>query len=57
LYCPPSCITCSRTILEAKAARVWLWHEEGWAMYSADDFHAQSLAHPKHSLPVIRRDA
>jgi len=54
---PPSCITCSRTILEAKAARVWLWHEEGWAMYPADDFHVRSLAHPKHGLPVIRRDA
>lgn len=51
---PPSCITCSRTILEAKAARVWLWHEEGWTMYAADDFHVRSLAHPKHSLPVIQ---
>lgn len=51
---PPSCISCSRDMLAAEVARVWLWHEEGWRSYDAADFHARSLTHEKHRLPVIR---
>lgn len=53
---PPSCITCSRSLLEAGVSWVWLWHETGWAGYAAADFHALSLAHEKHRLPVMRAD-
>lgn len=56
----PSCITCSRTMLLAGVASVWLWHGDGgwsgWHRYPAAEFHALSLAHEKHRLPVIRRD-
>jgi deoxycytidylate deaminase len=51
----PSCITCSRTMLEAGVSWVWLWHDAGWTGYSAADFHAASLAHDKHRLPVMRQ--
>ena len=50
----PSCITCSRTILMAGAAAIWLWHEEGWRRYEPAEFHTLSLLHEKHNLPVIR---
>lgn len=56
----PSCITCSRTMLLAGVAKVWLWHGgigwSGWHGYPAAEFHALSLANEKHRLPVIRRD-
>ncbi len=51
----PSCTTCSRTMLEGKVARIWLWHDTGWRAYEADEFHEISLRHPKHDLPIIRR--
>lgn len=51
---PPSCITCSRTILMAGAAAIWLWHDDGWRRYEPAEFHALSLQHEKHRLPVIR---
>lgn len=51
---PPSCITCSRDMLEAGARSIWLWHADGWREYQADEFHALSLQHEKHRLPVIR---
>ena len=50
----PSCISCSRDMLEAGVAVVWLWHDTGWRGYAADEFHALSLQHEKHRLPVIR---
>ena len=49
---PPSCITCSRTILIAGAAAIWLWHDDGWRRYEAAEFHALSLQHEKHGLPT-----
>jgi hypothetical protein len=52
---PPSCISCSRDMLDAGVASVWLWHESGWREYPAAGFHALSLVHEKHRLPVIRR--
>lgn len=52
---PPSCVACSRDMLEAGVASVWLWHETGWCEYPAAEFHALSLAHAKHRLPVIRQ--
>lgn len=56
---PPSCVTCSRTLLVAGVADVWLWHGgeqwSGWHCYEAATFHALSLQHEKHRLPVIRR--
>lgn len=50
---PPSCITCSRDMLDAGVSLVWLWHEEGWVSYNAAAFHRLSLQHEKHRLPVI----
>jgi deoxycytidylate deaminase len=50
---PPSCVTCSRTLLAAGASNIWLWHDEGWKSYAADAFHFASLSHQKHGLPVI----
>lgn len=50
---PPSCITCSRDMLEAGISWVWLWRESGWTAYGAAEFHALSLRHEKHRLPVI----
>jgi deoxycytidylate deaminase len=52
---PPSCISCSRDMLEAGVAVVWLWHDTGWTSYPAEVFHRLSLQHEKHRLPVIRR--
>lgn len=40
---PPSCWQCSRMILEAGIARVWLKHERGWTAYPAAEFHAVTL--------------
>jgi hypothetical protein len=51
---PPSCITCSRTVLMAGAAAIWLWHDDGWRRYEPVEFHTLSLLHEKHQLPVIR---
>ena len=53
---PPSCVECSKLMLTAGIAAVWLLHEspEGgppqWRRYDADDFHRRTLAHL--SLPV-----
>lgn len=51
---PPSCVTCSRTMLLHSVAGVWLWHAEGWRRYPVVEFHELSLQHPKNQLPVIR---
>lgn len=59
---PPSCVTCSRTMLMAGAAGIWLWldaeHADGgvpvWRWYGAVEFHTLSLLHPRNNLPVIR---
>lgn len=51
----PSCWQCSRVILAAGIAWVWLLHEDGWRRYSAVEFHALTLA--ACGLPDIRRPA
>lgn len=55
---PPSCITCSRTMLLVGVAEIWLWHGgdgwSSWRCYGAAEFHEMSLRHEKHNLPVIR---
>ncbi len=59
---PPRCVTCSRTMLMAGAAGIWLWldaeHADGgepaWRWYGAVEFHTLSLLHPRNNLPVIR---
>lgn len=49
---PPSCVACSKMILEAGIVRVWLLHETGLRLYSAEDFHVQSLLF--NNLPIVR---
>ena len=49
---PPSCVRCSAVILQRGLVRVWLLEETGLRLYSAEDFHVQSLLHG--GLPVIR---
>ena len=59
---PPNCISCSRTMLMAGAAGIWLWLapeladvlKPTWRWYGAVELHVLSLLHPKHNLPVIR---
>ena len=48
----PSCWQCSRSILAAGVAWMWLLHEDGWRRYSAVEFHALTLA--ACGLPDIR---
>lgn len=40
---PPSCDQCSKLILRAGIAGVWLLHEEGWKRYTAQEFHEATL--------------
>lgn len=49
---PPSCPHCSKAILDRGILRVWLLHETGLRLYSAEDFHVQTLINCE--LPVIR---
>lgn len=59
---PPSCVTCSRTMLMAGATGIWLWLDAehsgtgapAWRWYDAVEFHTLSLLHPRNNLPVIR---
>lgn len=48
---PPNCWQCSRTILDAEIAGVWLLHEEGLRRYSAAEFHRLTLE--TCGLPVV----
>jgi len=48
---PPSCWQCSRLLLGAKIKKVWLLHEEGLKLYTARDFHEQTLKNC--GLPAI----
>jgi hypothetical protein len=51
----PSCVACSKTILDTKAIGVvWLAGCDGVRPYTSLDFHEASLTHPKNRLPVIR---
>lgn len=47
---PPSCLRCSRLIVETRLSGMWLFHESGWHCYDAAEFHHKSLGH--HSKPV-----
>lgn len=40
---PPSCWQCSRMIVEAGIAGMWLYHEDGWKRYTAEEFHQLTL--------------
>jgi hypothetical protein len=40
---PPSCVECSKLILAAGIAGMWLFHADGWRRYDASDFHGVSL--------------
>lgn len=41
----PSCHTCSRLMLRAGVARMWLLQSDGWRSWSALEFHRATLAH------------
>ncbi len=49
----PSCPDCSKSILDRGFKRVWLLHETGLRLYSAEDFHVQTLINC--DLPLIRQ--
>lgn len=42
---PPSCADCSKHLLAASIAWMWLWEEKrgGWVRYTALDFHLATL--------------
>lgn len=40
---PPSCAECSKLMLAASVAGMWLLHEDGWRRYDMHDFHEQTL--------------
>lgn len=49
----PSCVACSKLIVEAGIAGVWLFHVDGWKRYTAAEFHQLSLAASRaESLPA-----
>lgn len=41
---PPSCVECSKLIVGACIKNVWLFHEDGWKRYTAEEFHFKSLS-------------
>ena len=50
----PSCMECSKLILESGIAYMWLYHESGWKWYTASEFHRASCEHNLISLPNPR---
>jgi hypothetical protein len=48
----PSCVTCSRSMLELRVGWVWLWTSEGWKVWTATEFHHATLANL--GLPALR---
>lgn len=40
----PSCVQCSKLILAAGIEAMWLYQNDGWHRYEADEFHRLSLA-------------
>jgi deoxycytidylate deaminase len=52
----PSCVQCSKLIVAAGIAGVWLNHESGWRRYPAHEFHAlsvdESRANPARFTPL-----
>jgi deoxycytidylate deaminase len=51
---PPSCLECSKLILEAGVSAVWLLHATGWTMYWAAEFHRITAIY--HHLSLIEVD-
>jgi deoxycytidylate deaminase len=47
----PSCVQCSKLIVRAGVAGVWLLHAMGWRRYDAEVFHALSLSHMDNNKP------
>lgn len=48
---PPSCLQCSRLIVEARIAKVWLFsHGEAWRSWTAERFHEDTMAN--HGIEV-----
>lgn len=41
----PSCLQCSKLIIEAGITAMWLYHERGWKRYEARLFHYMSGAY------------
>lgn len=41
----PSCVTCSRKLLECKIKYMYLWQENGWKRWTAEEFHLETLNH------------
>jgi deoxycytidylate deaminase len=39
----PSCVQCSKLVVAAGIAGVWLFHADGWRRYVADEFHRLSI--------------
>lgn len=39
----PSCVECSKLMLAAGVARVWLYQVDGWRSWTAAEFHAATL--------------
>ena len=39
----PSCVGCSRLIYAAGIREVWLYQEQGWRAWTAEDFHIATL--------------
>jgi len=39
----PSCVECSKLIMDTSIMGVWLYHEKGWRCYTPLEFHKRSL--------------
>ncbi|MHB8147168.1 MAG: cytidine/deoxycytidylate deaminase family protein [Vulcanimicrobiaceae bacterium] len=47
---PPSCVECSKLILQAGISGMWLYHVAGWTRYDAEEFHRLSVAHVEANI-------
>jgi deoxycytidylate deaminase len=50
----PSCVACSKLVLIAGVVGVWLYHDNGWRRYEAQDFHRQSLSSSERPRAATR---
>jgi deoxycytidylate deaminase len=50
---PPSCLECSKLILAAGLAAVWLYHEGGWRAYNSAEFHR--LSAESHGIQLLEK--
>lgn len=39
----PSCVTCSRKLLECKVKYMYLWQEQSWKRWTSEEFHHETL--------------